>query len=290
MNYEETQTETVEIAVETEETSEVDLSAFDAGWDNDDYTNGYEAEESVDEVESEEAEADQQEAEVADASNATEETEQSKEQEAKEADQRFELKHLDEVKEVGRDEVIALAQKGMDYDRKVPKLNSKIADYEAFLKELAEPSGLSIEELIDTTRARMLQTKEAQEGRELDDMGALLKVQSQRAESKKDDNSGNTTDTQTEQDTKRNNDAEFKRFIAARPDVKAENIPQSVWDAFTRTGDLLGSYMIYENAELQKKLNALETNKKNERRSTGSRKNSGSASPIDAFDEGWDSI
>ncbi len=34
-----------------------------------------------------------------------------------EADQSFTLKHLDDVKTVGRDDVIMLAQKGLDYDR-----------------------------------------------------------------------------------------------------------------------------------------------------------------------------
>ena len=42
------------------------------------------------------------------------------------ADQ-FTLKHLDEVKVVGRDEVVSLAQKGMDYDRIRGKLNEAVS-------------------------------------------------------------------------------------------------------------------------------------------------------------------
>ena len=45
------------------------------------------------------------------------ETEGTEQDEAKDADQLFELKHLDEVRSVDREEVIVLAQKGMDYDR-----------------------------------------------------------------------------------------------------------------------------------------------------------------------------
>lgn len=40
-----------------------------------------------------------------------------------EADERFTLKHLDEVKTVGREEIIVLAQKGLDYDRIRAKVN-----------------------------------------------------------------------------------------------------------------------------------------------------------------------
>lgn len=41
---------------------------------------------------------------------------------------RFELKHLDEVRTVSRDEVIALAQKGLDYDRIRAKYDALRAD------------------------------------------------------------------------------------------------------------------------------------------------------------------
>ena len=284
MNYEEMQTEFAEDTVDTEVTTEVDLSAFDEGWDDDGYP-AYEdeAESETEEVDSDEAEADQQEAETTDASEATEETEQTEGAEDKSADQRFTLKHLDEVKEVGRDEVISLAQKGMDYDRKVPKLNKKIADYEEFLKELAEPGNLTIEELIDSTRARMLMSKEAREGREMSETDAIFKVQKARAEKAQ----AEAEPTQPETNL---TDEHIQKFIAAYPNLKADDIPQSVWEETKITGDLLGAYTRHENAELKKRIYALETNKKNEKRSTGSRKTAGSGKARDAFDEGWDSI
>lgn len=69
-------------------------------------------------------------------------------QETPETGEGYTLRHLDEVKTVGRDEVIALAQKGLDYDRVRSKLDAarlrlggmedgadrKQADVEAFLK------------------------------------------------------------------------------------------------------------------------------------------------------------
>ena len=46
-------------------------------------------------------------------------------------DESFTLRHLGETKSVGRDEVIALAQKGMDYDRIRGKLGDASRELEA---------------------------------------------------------------------------------------------------------------------------------------------------------------
>lgn len=290
MNIEEMQTEFAEATEDTEVTTEVDLSAFDDGWDDDGQPNSFDsAEEEAEEVTGEEAEADQQEAETAEASDNTEEPEQTEEPKDVAADQRFTLKHLDEVKEVGRDEVITLAQKGMDYDRKVPKLNAKIAEYEEFLNELAAPGKLTIEQLIDSTRARLLQKKKMDEGEDISEADAIFEVQRAREEKSRAKEGPEKTEV-PEEKPQETTPVEVKRFMEVYPNVKAEDIPQSVWDDVKRTGDLLGAYTRYENAELKRRMTALETNKKNEERSTGSRKTAGSAKARDAFDEGWDSI
>ncbi len=69
------------------------------------------------------AEADQPEAEESGEKTETGDTAETG-AEAKESDPTFALKHLDEVKTVGRDEVVSLAQKGMDYDRIREKLDA----------------------------------------------------------------------------------------------------------------------------------------------------------------------
>jgi len=288
MNYEEMQTETVEAAESADVTTEVDLSAFDEGWDDDGYPAEVEdAEQTTEEADSDEAEADQQEAETADASEATEETEQTEEQKDETADQRFTLKHLDEVKEVGRDEVIALAQKGLDYDRKTQKLTNKIAEYEEFLKELADPNNLTIEQLMDSTRARIYMANAEREGREVSESDAIFAVQKARVDKAEAETSKAAEAESKAQETRKE---AIKRFVEVYPNMKAEDIPQSVWDEAGRTGDLLGAYTRHENAELKKKIRAMETNRKNEQRSIGSKKTAGSGKAKDPFDEGWDSI
>lgn len=290
MEFEEMQTDFTETADEADVTTEADLSAFDEGWDDDGFP-GYEeeAEEEAEEVSGDEAEADQQNAEDADASKNTEETDQSKGAEAEGADQFLTVKHLGEEKNVSREEAVPYIQKGMDYDRKVSKLNTKIAEYEEFLKELAEPNKLTIEQLMDTTRARMLKVRERNEGREISDTDALLQVQRERAEKAKAPEKAEAPAAEQEGKKATDNEA-VQKFVAAYPNVKAEDIPQSVWQEVQKTGDLLGAYTRYENAELKKRISAMETNEKNARRSTGSRKTAGSGKARDPFDEGWDSI
>lgn len=288
MEFTEMQTETVEETVDTEVTTEVDLSAFDEGWDDDGYPDdlSYAASEEVEDTSSNKAEADQQEAVVAAEAEATEETERHEDQKTEVADQRFTLKHLDEVREVGRDEVVTLAQKGMDYDRKVTKLNNTIAEYEDFIKEMIGPGNLSIEQFMDSVRAKLLIENEKREGRTLSEHDAIFRVQSARADEAK---AEAVQDKPAEADPHNVNE-DIRRFVSAYPDVKAESIPQAVWDEVNKGSDLLSAYTRHENAELRQKLKALETNNRNSQRSTGSRKTAGSGATRDAFDEGWDSI
>ena len=292
MNYKEMQTETVESAADTEVTTEVDLSAFDDGWDDDGLYQTFEEDvDDMDEVTSGEADADQQEADDAEAFDSTEEPENGEEQSDDSADQLMTVKHLDSVREFDwrkdKDEIQTFVQKGMDYDRKVSKLNAKVAEYEDFLKEFAEPSGLTIEHLMDSARARMLMRKKSAEGDDISEADAIFQVQKARAEKAASKQEAKEQPAEVQQNA---TPTEVSRFLEVYPNVKAEDIPQSVWDDVKKTGDLLGAYTRYENAELKRKMTVLETNKKNEMRSTGSRKTAGASKPRDAFDEGWDSI
>ena len=153
MTNENMQAEFVDEAVETEVTTPEALDAFDDGWDSDGIPSSLEDVDSeADEANSEEAEADQQEAESADASTTEEAPAAQEEAESKPADQRLTLKHYTGNREATLDEAVVLAQKGIDYDIKVPKLNAKIAEYEDFLKEIAAPNNYSIEQLMNPVK------------------------------------------------------------------------------------------------------------------------------------------
>lgn len=218
-----------------------------------------------------------------------------------ETDQLFTLKHLDETREVGRDEVIALAQKGMDYDRirmdrdQARAEMAKLSEMEAFLKELAEPNGMTIEELIDTTRANVMAEKEG-----LDRDVALQRVKLDRdrkaLEAERQSLNHQTEVGQQQAAEQQRMRASMDRFIKAHPDLNAEDIPNEVWEAFAAGKDLGDAYALHEaktlREQLEEKDRELETlrqNSNNKARSTGSQTTAGSKreTEADAFDKLW---
>lgn len=285
MNEENTTVET------TEEIAQIE-AAFDEDWNedspvDDDMNLSDEAEpetETAPAEDTEPAEAEQTEAEPEE----TKEAEPEKQPET--GNQRFKLKHLGEVSEVDLDTVIELAQKGMDYDHVREERDNlkedsatlaKLKGYETFLKELAESGKepLTIEQLIENTRARMLMSNDEN----LTEEEALAKVrEANKATEKKEEPKAEATPEERRQ-------AMFASFLAAYPNVKAEEIPQEVWEDAGRTYDLNGAYQRWENRQLRKELETLRQNQKNKERSTGSRRSVGAAKVADDFDAGWDS-
>lgn len=218
-----------------------------------------------------------------------------------EADQLFTLKHLDETRQVGRDEVIALAQKGMDYDRiredrdQARAEMMKYSEMEAFLRELAEPNGMTIEELIDATRANVLAEKEgvdrdiAMQRVKLDRDRKALEAERQKLTRQTEAGRQAAAEQQRMRDS-------MDRFIQAHPELNAEDIPQEVWEAFAAGKDLGDAYAPIEakllREQLEEKDRELETlrqNKNNQARSTGSQASAGSQkdSERDELDRLW---
>lgn len=289
--------EEINEAVETEGAE--DWADSDAFWDDDPAA---ETEPAAEQEEAEGAEADEQEAEETDTADdphdegADDGAEEPEGQQGESADQRFELKHLEETRSVDREEVIKLAQKGMDYDRireERDSIRPELRLYREFLKELADGSGLTVSELIDTVRAQRLVAKEKENGKEITEAEALIKVQRERSEKAK-----SAPKAEEEIPPKEEKPAEakaevsrkesFARFAREFPDVKAEDIPAKVWQDFSAgKGDLADIYARHENQALKAKIAAMERNEDNRKRSTGSRKSSG-AKAKDIFDSAWE--
>ena len=295
------------VQTDVEEASETS-SAFDEGWDETDdvfavsdgsrdYDVDSEDSDTAEESEEAEADADQQEADDDEGGESDDEPEgEAKGDKGKPDQGEFVLKHLGEEKSVGRDEVVALAQKGLDYDRIREKWDGvkddiqKLRMYESFLQELAESRDGDIDSLIDETRTRTLIARAEARGEELAPAAAAAMAVKMRTDFVPGMN-GNPEEARQEKSQR-----EVSRFLQAYPDVKAEDIPKEVWDDMNENdGDLLGSYQRYENRKLKEELKALKKDledtkqqKKNKARSTGSTKSVGSAATIDPFDAGWD--
>ena len=267
------------------------------GWDDDSVAKEETEEETEEEVETESEEADQPETEEAeDASDDedTEEAEAEEDDEEKEADQLFTLKHLDEVKEVTRDEVITLAQKGLDYDRiraERDTLKSEKAQYqehEDFLNYLAEVSGTSIEEVMINTKAKLVQQEEKKKGYDITLDQARYRVRSEMKSRKKEEEPPPVEEPPEPPKVNKAElrEANFKRFVEAYPDVKSEDIPKEVWKEFGdgTSKELTELYARYENKQLKAKIADLE---KKQKKSTGSRRSNGSPAVDEGIYAGW---
>lgn len=291
----ETETE-IEDQVSGEEMSfnEADDDEWDAitswGDDSGDADEDSNAEdEQPDEVE---AEADQPEPEAQpEQEQAEEPTEEPTNPEVEEADQFLELKHMDEVRKVNREEAKVLAQKGLDYDRIRGERDSmqqdyqKLKGYESFLNELRGDFP-TIDALITDVRARMIANKE-----NISYADAAAKVKIMYPEQP-------VTPAAPKADQPKGDDA-VQKFVERYPDVKAEEIPESVWAEVRRTGDLAGAYAKYEKgkmadeiaslrAEVKTLTDTLKQNSKNAARSPGSSTSSGKTDAKSLIQKLWE--
>ena len=307
MNEENTMTAMHEdTAPETDSTS-----AMEDDWDDidlsdvvDDENDGAEQEETPVETETDTPEADQQTEEPG--QEQQEETPKADTEPAEEpAEQTFDLKFLGETKTVNRDEVITLAQKGLNYDKVLAERDttkseleqlggiSLLRDCKEFLEELAAESRMTVSDLMDYTRAETLAKKEG-----LDSSVAL-----QRIKLDKDRKAFEAEKARKEAERKAKNEAEEKQnrdilsFVQSYPEVQPQDIPKEVWDSVHRDGiSLTAAYSAFENKKLREEVKAwkskaetAEQNYKNQQRSTGSQSTAGvgATTKKDPIDLDW---
>lgn len=298
--YEETNTSVMQedTAPETDSTS-----AMEDDWDDIDLSDVVDTDSEEPEAEQEETPA-ETEAEPSEADQQTEEKgeEQQEETPAAEeepAEQTFDLKFLGETKTVSKDEVITLAQKGLNYDKILGERDSakqevsKLKEYEAFLKELASPGGMTIEDLMDSTRAEVLAKKEG-----LDNSVALQRVKLDRERKAFEaEKSQKEAEKKAREDAEKAQNQDLLRFIQEYPGVQPQDIPKEVWDKVHKSGiSLVSAYSEFENKKLRQevqewksKFETAEQNYKNQQRSTGSQSTAGvgTTTKKDPIDLDW---
>lgn len=244
-----------------------------------------------------EPEADQQEGDPKAESEESTDNKEEQEEKPAEADQPLvELKHLGNIVRVKPDELQALAQMGLDYQRiREDRDNaraevSRLKELESFLQELAAPNNMSVEDLIDNTRAQVIADRDG-----IDKKVALDRVRLDREKKAFEAQKGNADKLDQEkkqEEVKRQNN--FLRFSQEYPDVNPTDIPKEVWDSFAKGEDLVSAYARYEAktlraevASMKEKLETAEKNAENKKRSTGSQTTAGNSSEMDEFDRAW---
>ena len=155
-----------------EETNTVSTVAETDSWDDIDFSDVFDdAEEAVEQKEEEttapdtEVDAEANHSEVAETKAEPAETE-TETVESAEANHSFTLKYMGEEKEFSREDTLALAQKGMDYDRVKDKLTeaNQLAESNAeaaeFVKYMAQNMGVDVAEFMMNAKAGALAKKE----------------------------------------------------------------------------------------------------------------------------------
>lgn len=201
----------------------------------------------------------------------------------------FTLKYMNEEKSVTREEVIPLAQKGMDYDRirgKLTEAENKIKDFDSvttrkneleeqlhWIEEMAKEQGVTVDEMIDATRANILSRKTGK------DIEVAKGIIANEREKRKLDLEKTKAKETTDSGKKR--DEDINNFLAEYPDLTdPKDIPQEVWNAVHSGETLLNAYRKYENSKLKEELAKQKAlaekamqKKTNKERSTGSQAN-----------------
>lgn len=203
------------------------------------------------------------------------------------------LRHLGEEKTVNEQELTALAQKGLDYDRIRTKYDESKSVMELF-GQFAKHSGMSVQDYVshlrtEAKKAAGMNDAEAKRAVELEDREAAVaakEAERQAAEAQ-----------QTDADARRR--ADIAEFQKAFPDAAKEpdKIPQEVWMDVRGGMSLVTAYAKYSvkaarSAEKAAEMRAAaaQQNSKNAGRSTGSMKSAGGESKSkDPFLEGFGS-
>lgn len=232
---------------------------------------------------------------------------ENEEQQAQTDGQLFELKHLGETKNVNRDEVVTLAQKGMDYDRVTEKNTqlenqvseqkqqlAQLTEHENALQELAKQSGTTVEELVENMLIAVTMSKYG-----IDDDGmALERVKLDRERRALDQERAALATKNQEQEQQAANEKWrgecFDAFAKAYPDVDPASIPNGVWEAFNRGETLVSAYARERNKALEAEIARMKSeqetrdrNAANAARSTGSQSSAGKTGSDEAFDALW---
>jgi hypothetical protein len=161
----------------------------------------------------------------------------------------FRLKHLDKTLDVREDELIRLAQKGLDYDR----IRGKYSELSAFKSENAK----AFDYLTRMAGERGVSVKELVGG------GGGVQGEDTRLRS------------------------EIGEFLSFCPEVQVSDIEPEVWQDAAKGMNLFTAYTLRQNEKLRAELEAERQNRKNREASVLSRSSDGRAERMSELERLW---
>ena len=221
--------------------------------------------------------------------------EQSAEEERADQPQLFTLKYRGEQLQVTQDEMVALAQKGRDYDT-VRQERDQLLQYRQeadpaleLVRSYAQRNGMTVGDYLDYCRRRELmsqgineQTANAQIA--VEKQQAALQRQNAEAAAARKRQEAEADQARQRQEAQRK---DFAAFLGAYPGVKTTEIPTEVWEKVAQGESLVSAYTMHRNRQLEAELAAERQNRKNQQRTTGSLSDPAGGDKKDDIDRWW---
>lgn len=218
------------------------------------------------------------------------------EQEPEGAPELFTLKNRDEQRQVTREEVVAMAQKGWDYDR-VKEERDQLRQYRQeadpaleLVKSYAQRNGMTVSDYLDYCRRQELIASGMSEQEAVQKVSMEKEradLDARRAEIEAQEQQRNSA-AQAYRQAKEARQRDFTDFMRAYPKVKADEIPREVWESVRGGRNLTEAYTMYENRRLQTELAAERQNRKNQETSPGSLGGSNVDNQASMISQWWD--
>ena len=212
--------------------------------------------------------------------------------------QTWELRHMGEVRQANEAEMVALAQKGMDYDR----IRSQYDEFKPVMEmvnRFANQQGLNTKDYISMLRAQAKQAEglseaDARRSVELEDREAVVAA----AEAERQAQQGATEQAQrAEAEAASRRQADIQEFQQTFPEAAKDpnSIPPQVWADVRNGSSLVAAYARYavqqarqDAADAKRETASVQQNQRNAERSTGSMRSAGDGlKSKDPFLEGW---
>lgn len=216
--------------------------------------------------------------EVTEVQETTSNVETQSQQEEVKAEPFLKIKHLDKEYDLTLDDAKTYAQKGFDYDRIREKYDSS-KPVLSFVEELAKDAGYQdVNQYLEAAREwkRQQQLEELTSNNIPEDIAKEIMENRQFREQYK------IKEAQIQEQERQTK--EYDLFLKSYPDVKADQIPEEVWNEFTSGKSLVDAYAKYENNLLKQELAkyreteaAKQKNAENSQASTGSVTGQGAA-------------
>lgn len=212
--------------------------------------------------------------------------------------QTWELRYMGEVRQVSEAEMVALAQKGMDYDR----IRSQYDEFKPVMEmtnHFANQQGLNTKDYISMLRAQAKQAEglseaDARRSVELEDREAVVAAAEAEQQAQQD---AMAQAQRAEAEAASRRQADIQEFQQTFPEAAKDpnSIPPQVWADVRNGSSLVAAYARYavqqarqDVAAAQRETASVQQNQKNADRSTGSMKSAGDGlKSKDPFLEGW---